>query len=1046
MEKKQYTIEVKTDAGAPALFGLAELKQALAQAGWTEGEGAVITLGLNGGGSPDSYTITRPGAARFALTGADPRGLMYACLDLAEQLLLNPDLDAAVEKKTSPELLTRGLHTFLHHPESEKDWLYDPAYWQSYADSLAWNRYNRFNLIYGHQSPHLIPIYTFMLDDLDAEFPEIKIRDLQPGERAKNLAALQAASSAMASRGIDFFLGIWNSRPWQIKHGVWETQPTRVDGTDDLGMLTTYTRKGFVRLMELCPDIKGIQLRMNIESGIADQRFFVQAFVPALKELRAKGREIKVELRNWGLHPNTIEAFRQSGADIVVSTKYFAEHQGMPYQPPITRGSYSYDSFLRKDKPFPFQWHVWNLGSHRLFNWGDPDYARRFALSCHLGDGVGFEITPPASQKGYSQWGYVNPGDWSERTDLPRRWDFDRYWFFNMAFGRMSYDIHTPEAVFLHQIAQRTTPQAAPLVYEAYRAASQVISYLISQRMDDPNMYVWPELDAGGTIDHNTIAPPGEESLFATAREYASGLVHQQTGAKRSPFDCAADLDGFAAAIDAPLRSLAGMPGLEDSVEYRTIKVDFAAIAALSRYQAAKSRATGYLSLFYASGERTFLDQAETEARLGINLWDALCAETQVFYEKLHYGPSGGHWKDNKPRVAYDLRRILRVREIFDAYGLFIQGFDFGPTPYAPQAARFQTGMEPEPRFTRIDLQSAYSPQQGFGWTKTAGLRPIGFGPLPHQLIWGVHHIQPGKEYDPAAVETMPLDGLTQRYLMSETPHTFQVDLANGEYEVAFILPQAYRTSTLVSVNGKRVDAAGEAEAVKTFARVVDGKLLVKMGGEGPWALAGLSIRQRAPQIAHLVKPGVHAETDLTITATATAPDGIRSMKLSYLNGGHWVDTPMTGDGTAFTGVIPAAALSGPQIEYTLTAEDNQTHSVRKEGLRSEVVRGFQAPRVVQARGPATWSPTQEMVFEVDLANGEFASELILHYREADQNRNFRSAALAAGESKTYVFKVDPRHLDGDYEVIYYFEVRDRLGSGSFYPDPFTDARYRIIK
>jgi len=41
----------------------------------------------------------------------------------------------------------------------------------------------------------------------------------------------------------------------------------------------------------------------------------------------------------------------------------------------------------------------------------------------------------------------------------------------------------------------------------AYRAASQVISYLISKRMDDPNMYVWPELDAGGPIDHDTIAP-----------------------------------------------------------------------------------------------------------------------------------------------------------------------------------------------------------------------------------------------------------------------------------------------------------------------------------------------------------------------------------------------------------------------------------------------------------------------------------------------------------------------------------------------------------
>ena len=154
---------------------------------------------------------------------------------------------------------------------------------------------------------------------------------------------------------------------------------------------------------------------MNIESGIGDQRFFVQAFVPALEDLAARGRRLTVELRNWGLHPDTIEAFRRTGLDIVVSTKYFAEHQAMPYQPPAMRGSYSYDSFLRRDKPFPFQWHVWNLGSHRLFAWGDPDYVRRFARSCHLGDGVGFEVTPPGSQKGFSQWGQVTPGDWQAR-------------------------------------------------------------------------------------------------------------------------------------------------------------------------------------------------------------------------------------------------------------------------------------------------------------------------------------------------------------------------------------------------------------------------------------------------------------------------------------------------------------------------------------------------------------------------------------------------------------------------------------------------------
>jgi hypothetical protein len=144
----------------------------------------------------------------------------------------------------------------------------------------------------------------------------------------------------------------------------------------------------------------------------------------------------------------------------MVSTKYFAEHMGLPYQPPSMRGGYSYDSMLRNDKPFDFLWQVWSLGSHRLFNWGDSEYARRLARSCHLGDGVGFEITPPGSQKGFSQWGELRRDDWRTRLDLPQRWDFQRYWFFHMAFGRAGYDSKTPDTVFERELARRTSESA----------------------------------------------------------------------------------------------------------------------------------------------------------------------------------------------------------------------------------------------------------------------------------------------------------------------------------------------------------------------------------------------------------------------------------------------------------------------------------------------------------------------------------------------------------------------------------------------------------
>lgn len=1055
------TLRRPTGLGTASSFGADELARALSARGHRLVEGGadveivlaradlpdVSGMGLPEPDSPpESYAIARPSSGRLAVVGRDDSGLLYGCLDLAEQLELGEDLSSLAERRVAPELAVRGVHIFLHNEEAERGWVNDPAFWQDYADDLARYRFNRFNLIYGHQSPYLIPIYAFMLDDLDVAFPEIRVDGITPEERARHLRALQMASEAMAGRGLTFFLGIWNSRPWTVRGGRRSDHPTRVSGTDDLGRLVAYTREGFTRLMERCPGIGGIQLRMNAESGITDQRFFVQTLVPALNDLAARGRRLTIELRNWGLHPDTIEAFRSTGLPIVVSTKYCAEHQGMPYQPPVMPGSYSYASFLREDRPFPFQWHLWNLGTHRLFAWGDPDYARRFAESCHLGDGVGFEMTPPQSQKGYSQWGQVTPGDWADRTDVPARWAHRRYWFFHMAFGRMSHNTATGDAPFLRELAARTTADAAPGMLSLYRAASQVVSYLISMRMDDPNMYVWPELDCGGPIDHNAIAPPGEVTLFATAREHAAALAAGQGDARRSPLDCARDLTAHADAIEECLGALEGADGLAESVEYRTVSVDAAALAALARYHAAKCEATAHLAVFYEIGDVNHLDAAEAAAANGVARWAELCERTENYYHRLHLGPSGGHWRDNAPRVEYDLRRIRRVRELFDEHGLFARGYDMGPRWLHRFQPRAHSGMEPEPRFEGADADLAYSPERGHGWLSTAGLRAVGLSQLDRDLLWGVHYIRPGTEYDPAVVDRLPLDGLTHRYLTADGPHTFRVDLPNGDYEVTLIAPAVCSHATAGSVAGVDVSLGGCGPATAHVqAAVTEGRLEVALGDDGPWALAGLVVRPIGPMVAHQPAIAVSGDGDLTIHATATAVTPVRSVTLRYRSGGGWHTATMVGEGPAFRATIPAADLTADELAYEIVAED-EAGRVAQRSFRTRVVRGFRAPRIVRAEGPETWNPSGPFVVRAQVEGGEWARTLRLHYREADQNRAFRVAEMDGGRSGEYVWEVDPRHLDGAYELIYYLEVVDALGGGSFYPDPFTDRRYFVCR
>lgn len=1052
--------------GTAASFGVAELRRALASSRYQVATGGVdleIVLAMGDDGGPDltsvlprrgaeSYAIARRSPTRLTLVGSDDVGLMYACLDLAEQLEMGTALDGVADREACPELRIRGLYTFRHNAEAERGWVADPEYWQCYADALARWRYNRFNLIFGHQTAYLIPIYAFMLGELDEAFPEIQVAGITPEERRRHLQALQTASAAMASRGITFMLGIWQSRPWQVDFYRFPefSQPTRVSGTEDLVRLVDYTRRGFALLMARCPYVGGIQLRMNAESGVTDQRFFVEAFGPVVRELVQQGRRLIVELRNWYLHPRTVAAFRDTGADVIVSTKYFAEHQGLPYQPPVMRRGYSYDSLLRRDRAESLLWQLWSLGSHRLFVWGDPEYARRFARSCHLGGGAGFSVTPPGSQKGFSFSGQIVPGDWRPRQDLPEQWGFRRYWFFHMAFGRAGYDSQIGDDVFLHQLARRVGAEAAPLLLDAYRSASRIVSYLVTHHMDDPNMFVWPELDCGGTIDHYARTPAGETTLFATAHEYAQARVAGQAGAKLSPFRAAEDLDRFADETEAVLAGLAEAPVPTDSLEIQAVRVDFAALASLARYSAGKARAAGNLCLFYASGERRFLDLAESDAEDGVRLWDALCARTADYYPRLHLGPTGGHWRDNRGRVAYDLRRVRRVRELFDAYGGFTRGFHFGQPisrpSVGPQIIYQGTGLEPEPRFTGVDAKTRYAAERGHGWLETDGLRSGGLSRLPLDLLRGVHRIRPDDEVAPEAqIRSMPLDSLTHYYASADEPHTFRVDLPDGEYEITLLAPAVGGAVTPVQAQDAGAVLGGSAQGVVRLDVVVKGQPLdVTIGGQGTWALSALIVRPAGPRIAHLPPIAVRAEEDVLLKATATATAGACTMRLRYCTGPRWRELPMDGDGVAFEAAVPLADVEGEVLKYELLAEDVQGRASCLSGLTVPVVRGFRPPFVVQVHGPDTWSPSGELVIRATLKNGACARQVRLHYREADQNREFRLAQVDGGRSGVYEFRLDARSLDVAYELIYYVEVVDVLGDGSFYPDPFKEARYVV--
>lgn len=139
-----------------------------------------------------------------SIVAADQRGAMYGLLEAAEQVRANGRI-----KPTSgrPAVAMRGIRVFLHNEELEKDWYFSREYSDSYFAMLARNRFNRFNLVFAHQTNYLAPPYPYLV--ALSEFPQIRVPNLSDVQRERNLQTLCYISRAAADHGVDFTLGIW---------------------------------------------------------------------------------------------------------------------------------------------------------------------------------------------------------------------------------------------------------------------------------------------------------------------------------------------------------------------------------------------------------------------------------------------------------------------------------------------------------------------------------------------------------------------------------------------------------------------------------------------------------------------------------------------------------------------------------------------------------------------------------------------------------------------------------------------------------------------
>jgi hypothetical protein len=760
----------------PIDFGKAELNQALSARG-LKARSIVVERRA---GPPESWSI-RPGQ----VTGADERGLMYGLLEAAAQIRASGRLTPASGQAATA---MRGIRSFMHNEDLEKSWYYSREYWDAYFSMLARNRFNRFNLVFAHQTNYLAPPYPYWIGL--AEFPQIRVPGLTDAQRSRNLELLQYISQAAAGHGVDFTLGVW-------EQNVRTNDTPTVEGLtrDNIG---PYSGAALAKVLQLCPAIQSVQVRTNSESGIPDDQqveFYRDHLFPAIK---AAGRTL--DFRAWAVAKGMIEAARQTGVTTRVSAKYWAEDIGRPYQPPETYAGYGYLNFLEKPRFSDFFWELWGLGSHRLLLWGNPDFVRRAVPTFQLSGSIGFEIDAPLAQKGYGN----RPGTWSVFTDSQQRrvfwkWEFERYWLFYLLWGRLSYDPQTADSLWLGEL-QRRYGSAAEDVLEAYRQSSRVLHEIVAAHLADPNMYIWPEINPGGLIDSYKEVLPSDWRYIASIPETVRNLQTGTASAKQTATDTADLLDEIAGRIDAAV-SRASARLRETHQEWEGSRPDFEVLAHLARYHAHKQRAALNLEWFDTTGDRRALDTAKRSLTAGVHEWEELVKLTDGLYpSEMANGPDDvGHWKDKLLYVRHDLELVREREEVLERFGAFDFGFDFGapvsPPPAMPgyRNTAYVRMNNVAPRFRAVAPETMYDDKTGYGWIPR-GQREAGAVPLsPYLEVRGVAR----EPYN------LPRDVLFRDYIRGEGDQVFQVKAPAATYEVTFLSPsRTVRTESITASDG----------------------------------------------------------------------------------------------------------------------------------------------------------------------------------------------------------------------------------------------------
>ncbi len=714
----------------------------------------IVVAGSSGAsGEPttgESFTMSRPTgrSGPVVVTGADARGLGYGVLELAERVAHAGDpvaeLAGTEPLSESPATPVRSILRVFVSIEEDTPWFHDREFWSDYLTELATDRVNRFQLGFGMQynyghhpatDNYLCFAYPFLLD---VPGYDVSAKNVSTQERERNLETLRFISDETKRRGIDFQLGLWN-HAYDQGPGSEPTHPI-VGLTPESH--APYCAAALAQLLEECPAIDGLTVRVHYEGGVPEPGHDFWRTVMA--GAASVERRVEIDMHAKGVDEGLLDVARETGQPVVVSAKHWAEHQGLPYQQTTIRDKeratadpgtglmsitahqrrftrYGYGDFLKEDRDFDLLFRIWP-GTQRLLLWGDPVLAAGYGRLGTIGGALGIELCEPLFFKGRKGTGSVGGRDPYDDPELRLGGqDWRKYRYTYRLWGRLLYNPDADPEVWRRLL--RTEYGAAALPVEsALASASRVLPLItVVHALGASNNGYWPEMYTDMPIVEgphteyfrkDTAAPPTfngvsafDPSMFYRVDDYADDMVAGRRDGRYGPDELADWFDTLA--FDAERDLAAAREATTDPKDpvFRRLDVDVTAQAGLGHFFAGKYRAGLAYALYVRTQETHHLREALNAYRDARAAWVGIIAATDhVYRDDLTFGhllTEHGHWKDRLPAIDTDLAAMERVLQEAPATPAATK---IHPAPRGERPALHHTPPEPFERGAAVPI------------------------------------------------------------------------------------------------------------------------------------------------------------------------------------------------------------------------------------------------------------------------------------------------------------------------------------------------------